>query len=172
MSSVILGKNCKLHCLFVKSLGLISSSFLKGEAEEAAWEGRRLAEQGPGLDARRSVRAQAAHGRRPWWPAAQQCPPGGSRDADSGQFCCTCFVWVFYSVHFFNFSSRIPNPNFFHPGSPSKNSSILTQIIFSKLSEIWSGLFIPDPDPDFFTHPGSRIQELKGIKSRIRIRIQ
>jgi hypothetical protein len=25
----------------------------------------------------------------------------------------------------------------------------------SKLLEIWSGLFIPDPDPDFFTHPGS-----------------
>ena len=27
--------------------------------------------------------------------------------------------------------------------------------------EIWSGLFISDPDPDFFTHPGSRIQGSK-----------
>ncbi len=34
------------------------------------------------------------------------------------------------------------------PGSASKNLSILTQTIVSKLSEIWSGLFIPDPDPD------------------------
>jgi hypothetical protein len=30
---------------------------------------------------------------------------------------------------------------------------------FFKLSEIWSGLFIPDPDPEFFTHPGSRIKK-------------
>ncbi len=41
------------------------------------------------------------------------------------------------------------------PGSASK---ILTQ----KLSKILSGLFIPDPDPDFFTHPGSRRQEDTG----------
>ncbi len=42
--------------------------------------------------------------------------------------------------------------------------------IVSTLSEIWSGLFIPDPnpDPDFFTHPGSRIQGSK--RHRIRIR--
>jgi hypothetical protein len=33
-----------------------------------------------------------------------------------------------------NFS--IPDPNFFHPGSASKNLSILTQRIVSKLSEI------------------------------------
>ncbi len=32
------------------------------------------------------------------------------------------------------------------PGSASKNLSILTPKIVSKLSEIWSGLFIPDPD--------------------------
>ncbi len=31
--------------------------------------------------------------------------------------------------------------------------SILTQKIVSKLSEIWSGLFIPDPDPDFLPIP-------------------
>jgi len=40
--------------------------------------------------------------------------------------------------------------------------------IFLGLSEIWSGLFIPDLDPDFFTHPGFRVQ--KGTGSRIRIR--
>jgi hypothetical protein len=55
------------------------------------------------------------------------------------------------------------------PGSSSKNLSILAQNIFSKLSEIWSWLFIPDPDPDFLLipDPGSRGQ--KGIGSRIRI---
>jgi hypothetical protein len=51
----------------------------------------------------------------------------------------------------------IPDPNFFLPGSASKNLSILIQKIVSKLSEIWSGLSIPDPDPDFITHPGSWI---------------
>jgi hypothetical protein len=52
------------------------------------------------------------------------------------------------------------------PGSASKNLStgIFTQKIVSKLSEIWSGLFIPAPN--FFTHPGSRCQ--KGTESRIR----
>jgi hypothetical protein len=37
----------------------------------------------------------------------------------------------------------------------------------SKLSEIWSGLFIPDPDPDFLPipDPGSRGQ--KGTGSRV-----
>ncbi len=43
----------------------------------------------------------------------------------------------------------------------------------SKLSEIWSGLFIPDPDHGswFFTHPWSRIQRSKRHRisgSRIR----
>ncbi len=38
----------------------------------------------------------------------------------------------------------IPDPNFFHPGSASKNLSILTQKIVSKLSEIWSGLYFHD----------------------------
>jgi hypothetical protein len=61
----------------------------------------------------------------------------------------------------------IPDPNFFHPGSASKNLSILTQKSGFHLTEIWSGLFIPDPDHDF-THPGSRDQ--KGTGSRIWIR--
>jgi hypothetical protein len=59
----------------------------------------------------------------------------------------------------------IPDPTFFHPGSELFRSrvlipdphqrikyGILTRKIFSKLSEIRSRLFIPDPDPDF-THP-------------------
>jgi hypothetical protein len=39
----------------------------------------------------------------------------------------------------------------------------------SKLSEIWSGVFIPDLDPDFLPipDPGSRVQ--KGTVSRIQI---
>jgi hypothetical protein len=59
-------------------------------------------------------------------------------------------------------------------GSASKILSILTQKIVSKLSEIWSKIFIPDPDPDpnlDFLHildPGSRGQ--KGTGSRVRIR--
>ncbi len=48
------------------------------------------------------------------------------------------------------------DPNVFHPGSRIriKKLSILTQKIgFSKLSEICSGLFIPDPDPIFLPTP-------------------
>jgi hypothetical protein len=48
------------------------------------------------------------------------------------------------------------------PGSVSKNLGILIQKIVSKLSEIWSGLFIPEPGPDFF-YP-SRIPDL-GLKT-------
>ncbi len=48
-------------------------------------------------------------------------------------------------------------------GSASKNLSILAQKMISKLSEIWSGFFIPDPDPDFLAIPdpnlGSQILE-------------
>ncbi len=55
-------------------------------------------------------------------------------------------------------------------GSASKNWSVLTKKMVSKLSVMWSGLFIPDPDPDFLPipDPGSRGQ--KGTGSRIRIR--
>jgi hypothetical protein len=61
-----------------------------------------------------------------------------------------------------NFS--IPDPNFFHHGSRIriKELSILTHKMVFKLSEIISGFFIPDPDPE------SRGQ--KGTGSRIRIR--
>ncbi len=79
----------------------------------------------------------------------------------------------------------IPDPNFSIPdpgsrvknisdpgsGSASKNLSIfLTQKIVSKLSEIWSRMFSPDPDLHFLPipDPGSRGQ--KGTGSRIRIR--
>ncbi len=66
----------------------------------------------------------------------------------------------------------IPDPNFFHPGSdffPSRirirefSTGILTQKIVSKLPEICSALFIPDPDPDFLpiTDPRSQIQRSK-----------
>ncbi len=69
-----------------------------------------------------------------------------------------------------NFS--IPDPSFFHPGfririfPPSRIPDLHQRIypVASKLSEIWSGLFIPDPDP------GSRGQ--KGTRSRIPDRIR
>jgi len=68
-------------------------------------------------------------------------------------------VWLFIPDPGSNFfPSRIPYPNFFHPGSASKNLSILTPKMVSKRWEIWSGLFIPDPDPAFFP---SRIQGSK-----------
>ncbi len=64
--------------------------------------------------------------------------------ADPG---CFSRIWIF----------SIPDP-----GSASKNLSIFTQKIVFNLSELWSGLFIPDPDlgSGFWvcTHPGSRIQ--------------
>ncbi len=65
----------------------------------------------------------------------------------------------------------IPDSNFFHhwsrvkkisdPGSASNNLSILTPKNVSKLSEIWSGMFIPGPDLGscFFTHSGSGVKK-------------
>ncbi len=56
----------------------------------------------------------------------------------------------------------IPDLNFFHPCSriPDPHQRILTPKIVSKLSEIWSRLFILDPDPDILPipDPGSRGQ--------------
>ncbi len=74
----------------------------------------------------------------------------------------------------------IPDPTFFHPRSqtrifPSRIPDPHQRIKYfnpnkmvSKLQEIWSGLFIPDPGSGswLFTHPGSRGQ--KGTGSRIR----
>ena len=56
------------------------------------------------------------------------------------------------------------------PGSASKNLSILTQkiVLVSKHSEIWSGFFIPDPDPDFLPIPDPGFRGQKGTGSRIR----
>ncbi len=73
----------------------------------------------------------------------------------------------------------IPDPwsEFLHPGSASKNPrsriwykefNYFNPKNVSKLSEIWTGLFISNPDPDFLTipDPGSRGQKSTG--SRIR----
>ncbi len=68
-----------------------------------------------------------------------------SSRADPG---CLSRIWIF----------SIPDP-------ASKKLSILTQKIVSKLSEIWSGMFLPDPDPWgilIFTHHGSRDQKDTG----------
>ncbi len=50
-------------------------------------------------------------------------------------------IFIFYSI----LSIRDPG---------SENLSILTQKIVSKLSEIWSKMFIPAPDLDFLPIPG------------------
>ncbi len=59
-----------------------------------------------------------------------------------------------------------PGSDFFPSRKPDPHKKMLKKKkIISKLSEIWSGLFIPDPDSRsgswFFTHPGSRIQVSK-----------
>jgi hypothetical protein len=53
------------------------------------------------------------------------------------------------------FLSRIPDPNFLHPGSTSKYFN--SKKLFFKLTDIWSGFFI-DADPDFYP---SQIQGFK-----------
>ncbi len=61
-----------------------------------------------------------------------------------------------------------PGSEFFPSWIPDSHQRIyyfiLIQKIVSKLSEIWSGFFIPDLNPGFwfFTHPGSRIQGSTG----------
>ncbi len=61
-------------------------------------------------------------------------------------------IRVFFSVpgpEFFPSRIRIfpiPDQNFIHPGSRILIKELLTQKIVSKLTEIWSGLFILDPD--------------------------
>ncbi len=56
---------------------------------------------------------------------------------------------------------KIPNPG---SGSTAKNLSIFNPKNVSKLSEKWSVMFIPDPDPIF---PPSRIRILGSKKQRI-----
>ncbi len=47
------------------------------------------------------------------------------------------------------------------PESASKNLSILTQKIVYKLSETWSGSFIPDPDHDFLPIPDPAVLRIR-----------
>ncbi len=87
---------------------------------------------------------------------------------------------VFNSVADPRCLSRILNPGSWirifpisDPGSASKNLSILVKKMASKLSEIWFGLFIPDPDPGsrswLLTHLESRGQKGNTGLKRIRI---
>ncbi len=63
----------------------------------------------------------------------------------------------------------IPDPNISNPdpGSASKNLRILTQKTVSKLSEIWSGLFIPDPDPEFLPIPDPGVKKAPRIRNTV-----
>jgi hypothetical protein len=57
------------------------------------------------------------------------------------------------------------------PDPDPKNLSIFTQKkIVSKLSEMWSGLFIPDPDPEFLPIPDLWVKKAQDPGARIRIR--
>jgi hypothetical protein len=89
------------------------------------------------------------------------------------------FTWIYLgsSVADLWCLSRILDPYFFHPGSRTKKIPDLHQRVLvcftpkkivSKLSEIWSGMFILDPDlhPSQIPDPGVK----KGTGSQIRIR--
>jgi hypothetical protein len=61
--------------------------------------------------------------------------------------------------------SRIRIFSILDPGYASKNLSILTQKMVSKLLEIRSGLFIPDPDPDFLPKPNPGVKKAPDLGS-------
>jgi hypothetical protein len=74
----------------------------------------------------------------------------------------------------FHLRSRIQGQQFSRIRIRNKDLSIFTQKMVSKLSEIWSGMFISDPDLDFFLpmpdpvvkkapDPGYRSATLLGI---------
>ncbi len=79
------------------------------------------------------------------------------------------------------FLSRILDTNLFHPGSKGQKDSrsrirnrikelstvFLAQKIVSELSEIWFGIFIPDPDLDILPIPDPEFRGQKGAGSRI-----
>jgi hypothetical protein len=54
----------------------------------------------------------------------------------TGLFYLITFICICLSYRQQRSPLTIPEPNFFHPGSASKNFSILTQKKFSKLSEL------------------------------------
>ncbi len=97
---------------------------------------------------------------RPWIPQIRirqnNASPTGIRIHNAG----------FNSVADPGCLSRIRIFSIADPGSISKNLSILTQKIVTKLPEIWSGLFIPDPDADFLY----QFKGQNGTGPRIRIR--
>ncbi len=64
-------------------------------------------------------------------------------------------VWRYMCCGFFHPRIRI----FAHPDPHQIILVFLTQINFSKLSEIRSGLFIPDPDPEFFLIPDPAVKK-------------
>ncbi len=81
--------------------------------------------------------------------------------------------WCLFRILDPNFS--IPDPNFSHPGSeyfPSRVHikefivSILIQKMVYKFWEIWSGLFIPDLDPDFLSIPDPGVKKAPDPWSR------
>jgi hypothetical protein len=69
----------------------------------------------------------------------------------------------------------IPDPNFFHPGSrihtkEFKYFNPKNCFLISRNYDLVCSSWIPDPDPDFFTHPGSRIPDPGVKRQRIPVR--
>jgi hypothetical protein len=73
------------------------------------------------------------------------------------------------------FSILDPGSEFFHPGSPLKNLSILTKKMVSQalgnmIRVVHPGSRIPDPDPDFLHFPDHGYRGQKGTGSWNQIR--
>ncbi len=75
-------------------------------------------------------------------PREPSSPPGNSSNVK---------IWTVLRIRDKHPGSRIPDPNCSNSGSRIriKEFKYFNQKIVPKLSEIWSGLLIPDPDPDF-----------------------
>ncbi len=61
---------------------------------------------------------------------------------------------------FFQYGSRVKNILSSRIHSASNNLSILTQKIVPKFSEIWYGMFIPDPDLDYSPIPDPGVKKV------------
>ncbi len=66
---------------------------------------------------------------------------------------CTVLYTPVFRIRIFSISD--PGTKYFPSRIRNKEFKHFYPKIVSKLSEIWSGLFIPDPGSGIFTHPGS-----------------
>ncbi len=104
-----------------------------------------------------------------WWTSAARPGVLSSLPVSSGVFCKSTSRWSKYKYQCCGSGTFIPNPTFFHPGSririkEFKYFNPKKWFLSSRKYDQGCSSRIPDPDP--FTHSGSRGQ--KGTRSRIR----